>query len=768
MSILRRFTTLCAALALFAFHASTATADPPPWYPSHGPWVNMDAGYYSAVRLTRFLEVPAAAWGGWPKNDSLLVMGADNGGVSRSLDLGHRFEVVNGGRGFTDAPCGGYSADEVGLTGDAADLCTNAAKALDTVTVGPPSAVSQYINGTSDIRDIAAGPWPFAVPQALAALSLSPDNKPKVADAVVYMTSGQLWASPDAARQWFPLSPQCHAAQLLPGIKLVAVDQGRPGHVVVGANEHSFGHFVGDVSHCALVGAPSTPLEQTDCGSRQIAWTNDVGRQIQASMLATADYASSRNGPRELDLAGGGLPDHDPTNCNQWCAQAPTCATDKCPGCDVNACKANALALWKADAKWRYATVSHLATAKGGATCTIGRKLDGASWPGADPPSWLPDEGCGIEPEKYCHGKKGAGFITSATTMTSDQDDAFCPNLANCTCKSDPANCSYPDLQSLAIDPRNGFVYATATTGLLTSPTGGEHWVRRGKTAAGDDMALLSTTPAGPGGRLLSMQYPSAPLPAQPSEANAYDLNLTPEKIKNLGRISLSWKKCANGATYATNDYAGLPRVRGALTAVLAVDWVSPAGTLVSSVFMAHEPDDCDPAVAKVLPGALVFRDTANLLEEPGVAPKVLGKQGALGTGYRWVAREMPNEADRPIKLVRAFPIAGLITGAAPNTSVPAGPLFMHYTNAAVAPSDDRVLYAFGLPLNWPDAASPPAAAKSGTRYHVVGMWRSRDRGRSWAQVMSMTDPAFEATDYGGGNGPSTWRLTRSRRHRTV
>ncbi len=275
------------------------------------PWQLLNGGYNSTVRGAWLLALPDL-----PANDKMfklfqdaaLFMGADQGGISRSVlpdgpnttDLANKFgrdwEVVNGGRGVSDSACGGYGA----LAGPS---CGNGGANVNAhgplLYGGPPSVLNTY-----DIGGMAAGGWPTSlgptglnVLDAISDFCLSPTGHLQRATGPVYVLSGnaeagELHFSPDAGRQWFPLAPQC-ALNASIGYRALAVDAGKPGHVVVASRPD--GNGIHDVGGCKSA-------EDNPCSARQVAWTNDVGLQMFKSLQSTA--AQNAATPFDIDLAG--------------------------------------------------------------------------------------------------------------------------------------------------------------------------------------------------------------------------------------------------------------------------------------------------------------------------------------------------------------------------------------------------------------------------------------------------------------------------------
>ena len=705
--------------------ASAALANPAVHRLSVAPWQPIATGYDSTMRHGRIIGLPTP-----PPNDpsffqlvenAVLTMTADNGGLSRSVEiplpstqlpatpLGKRWENVNGGRGFTSSHCGGYN------TGAG---CTDV-PGLSLVLGGPPSGADQggSFAPVASGRAEAGGGWPESTDvgelrSQVPGLCLAPDGSNRCAGGILYrtdvdMATGNggttLFASPDAGLQWYPLSPGC-AINSFNSIDHVAVDPGRPGHVVVTAAKDG---GPTDAGGCDVA---------QPCQARPVAWTKNVDPQLSASFLATTPTGGNFAFVT-LDLAGG---------------------------------------IFGSD--WRYAALSHLATNRlvynesNGWTesqCNVlpPDPLDLTSQPPAGVDPSLSDQ-CKalLGTEGTCHGIKGT---------SDDQHLGFCPSKAanagcNCTDPA-PATCKLPAINALSIDPRNGHVYASSNAGVLISLDGGKSWHRRGnqiywRYTATDPSGTFASTGelhagTGPfdagivGVRLLTMQGLDNVFPRL--DQTALDLNAQPAWIETVSPISMVFEACTNSPNPAEYDVpfdAGLldsngnqlHRKRGRVTATVAVTWrnpIRPAQEL-SGVFVASA-STCDPADDAHVSDPLVFRDTSSLVQSSHVgsaANWVLYNPSALENGQgtaEWLLDGQHNL------------VAGTITPnmKLPRLELPQGTL-MHYTAAAVAPSDSRIIYAWGYPIDGGQ---------------MLGLWRSTNRGATWHLAVSSHDPQTRA-----------------------
>ncbi len=585
-------------LSLTALAAAPATADT---QSAMYPWQLLSGGYDSSVNDGRILGYPQPAVPLGPGffnlvENSIMTMTADNGGFSRSAapwpcgglpwyllltcevapqGAGDRWENSNGGRGFTNSYCGGYGDDCAGL----------ASATLGAILAGPPSVMDNALPNYSP-NDIASGGWPDSLldwvrntngagfPICIAPAGLPDAQVNDCAPGMTYRTGlTHLFASPDAGRQWYPFASSCGLAWEA-GADHIAVDPGLPGHIVTAR--------AAEASGCT--GQYQVP--PPECAQRRIAWTLDVSSQIQKSIEATALNATDTT--HAVDLAGG----EDMSNPH---------------------------------AGWRYAALGHLALSNQNGVCDVAHAGIQANCQAeaTDPAN------------KYCHAVEAPADASH---------ERFCPNYAEdqCSCKDDAhnaitqANCTFPEVASLAIDPRNGQVYAPSNTGLLFSPDGGRKWRRHGHSLytqygwwqyAGVPTSTsepwpYETAPAvldadtDPGVTILTMQGMGTFWSAIPGTPAVLDLNGQPELIHHMGRVAFASAPCESGPLAGEpplfHDPMGSDRPRVRVTAVLAATWQDPIGpTLMHSGVFVARADSCSDAAGKA---PLVFRDAANLM----------------------------------------------------------------------------------------------------------------------------------------------------------
>ena len=396
------------------------------------------------------------------------------------------------------------------------------------------------------------------------------------AAAVTYrVTPEQLEVSSDGGRAWHPLTAACARTMRL-GADFLAVDALNAGHVVTAR--------AGDASGC-----PKMPTNGGQCNERGVAWNGDIGPQLIAALGAEADGAEGAPpalAHRAVDLAGGADAHND------------------APG-------------------WRYAGLSHLALSTDAGVCDVEHATLGPN--------------CSTDVGHFCHGTKPVHWLPDLPPV-----ERACPeyNVADCQCIGadgrpiNPTHCASPTPTALAIDPRNGAVYAPSAsgatlTGLLFSPDGGRTWRRSGHGAfckwspTGADITAAAEPwpyadpPArldeatDPGVRLLTLQgLPPLPL-AVFGAGVALDLNAQPEVLVRLSPVAFAMTPC--GASHGTYSNPALPgdvaRPRVRVTAMLTATWRNPTRTDEerTGVFVAHG-DSCTDEAARL---PLVFWDGA-------------------------------------------------------------------------------------------------------------------------------------------------------------
>jgi hypothetical protein len=561
----------------------------------------------------------------------VYMMGSDNGGWCASVDGATSFANANSGRLFSNRKCGGYDAawyKDDKLSPEVAqgygDCPVSEAEDLRPFAEGgPPTALAGFQGLHSNANDTVSGPAPaqLATP-ACAALCQSPNGASGCAQDVIYAVSTAFsYFSPDAARQWFPLRPQCQMHKEVT-YKAVAADAGKAGHLVMLASDYE-GHGTSEASGC---------IEKDGfqkCARRAIAWTEDVGPELEASILATtfADGKTLVDGKRRFERAGGGGAGEDPLKPDAG-STAPDADTSSGDGSSAGGSATESkyeLTTWSAQPKWRFASIANLpAPAQIGGTCRI---LDKAH-PNAEviterEGTVVADAAtCRADESQNCHGRLASEYMKpitqQSTTFAPEDRDAWCLNFADAGCKCTAAPdtvCRYPTPEYLEIDPRNGWAYLSTDVGLLTSPDGGGHWIREGQGPASNpaDNMVVGTggdAYAPSGAQLLTGQFNVATAGAAPEDPGVYDLQKTPDRIRSIGRMSLAFTPCPGGASAPM--YSGSTRKRGHLVAALPVDWIAPNGQRRSSVFVATEPANCDPGAQVPAPSAMVFADSAD------------------------------------------------------------------------------------------------------------------------------------------------------------
>jgi len=289
------------------------------------------------------------------------------------------------------------------------------------------------------------------------------------------------------------------------------------------------GHGTAEASGCNVDNAPS-------CGIRPIAWSDDVGPELEASILSTTFVEGKTliDGKRRFERAGGGGAGEDPLKPDAG-STAPD--ADASSG-DTSSADAGAseskfeLTAWKAQPKWRFASIANLpAPAQIGGNCRIRAVGESGSKEGtvvADAAT------CPADREQNCHGRDPKNYNTEQTSAHGVQDrDAWCLDFAagGCQCTAGPgALCRYPPPEYLEIDPRNGWAYLSTDVGLLASPDGGGHWIREGQGPASNPADKFDSFL---GAQLITGQF-NVPTPGQPTGSyQPYDLNKSSARIRS-------------------------------------------------------------------------------------------------------------------------------------------------------------------------------------------------------------------------------------------
>ena len=703
------------------------------------PWQSLAGAYNSAVNDGRILAYPddLSSDGRFFRlvENSIMTMTADNGGFSRSAapiveqcipeicapDPLTKTQICSFGP--SDPACiaqmpwqpGDRWENSNGGRGFTNSFCGGYPQCpwtpqLDMVLGGPPTAMDGGWDMLSP-GDVASGGWPSALLAFVQnyMLAYTTMNAPICIAPAGLDDSEAHSCAPGmtyrASRKGLFASPDA-GRQWYPFAASCSLSD-RIGASAIAVDPGNPSHVVtansakDNPKYGEASGCSVAPL----CAQRSVAWTADVSSQIITSIIATMPGAEDTT--HAVDKAGGPNPNSDASG-------------------------------------WRYAALGHLATGQDCDVAHAGIQL-----------------GCAADTSIMCHAQKPTGANPS--------QEAFCPDYTDGRCKCfvagssiATANCQFPEATSLAIDPRNGQVYApsaalnqiagsqTLQTGLLFSPDGGRKWRRHGHSYYlkwGSDGGMAQTTEpwpytedpdpfdaytdtvpdAGndPGVRILTMQGlpipPGAVAPSAVGDAWALDLNAQPELLVHLGRVTIVSTPCGSdpvageGVQYVapaglSADAPGYPRDRVHVVATVTAVWHDPlTPRQFSGVFVAHG-DSCTDAAARV---PLVFRDTANLMPAgiaatPGLT-QYTAPLGILDSETHWSPDSEPKSIDgKPVVKLPQFQTANSAGGGA-------GP--MMYAAAAVSPSDPRVLHAWG----W-----------CGDCVAQTGLWRSVDGGASF------------------------------------
>ncbi|GEM_PF-2725353 len=703
-------------------------------------WRIIDGDYGAATRVGRIIDLgrPTSPGEFGLEGGAVFVMGSDNGGFSRSAiekipgaspagraDWGVSWQPANGGRGFSASRCGGYEKVSKACSETGED---------QPIVFGSPAGGPDKGGMHLIAHDVAGAPgWPASLKlktlARITGLSVTPTGKTGRAPGLLYRVDGAgLSVSPDGGAQFFALPPHCRLNDgWRAAVRSVAADAGSPGRVVVASGTPS--HRTYDVAGCWNYNDrdPAKPKARRvaqECSRRRIAWSEDVGPQVAASILATATPATTRTAAYDVDFAGGQ-------------------GTQTTPG-----------------AAWRYASVAHLAvpqaTHRKGATakaCIL--KTAPAQLPKGTRPlvGTVPGPACGADAKEFCHATRGGPRPVEQACRDNRQ--------TACHCRDEPA-CRYPIPGPLTIDPRNGAIYAVARAssggnhaiGILMSRDG-RHWIRHGsgpftRFAVGrapqsatftDPWPYATKPPQERGVKLLTHAGLDV---AKPTDANALDLNANPSLLVDIGRISVAFRPCRDDVRYLP-DANGVRRRRGHLTYAVAVQWRDPArpDVQLSDVFIGHEPANCSPAAKPEsipAPGPLVFRSSRGLDAEEAAptaqsAPTSAAVLFSPRSGYRWLPEATPN---RPTKL----PLSASRARFTPKRIL----CRVDYHAAAVAPSDSRVVYAWAWSqqIAYHAGSNRPyreVADSSSQCGFLSGLWRSVDRGRTWHLAVGRHDP---------------------------
>ncbi len=547
------------ALAALVWASASLWADVPTYFP----WVPLSAGFGASVHG---LSVVPASDGG---AGSVYLQGDDISGLFRSEDCGETWQPVQGGPAGSTGVLGGY-ADEQGSW---VNCDCKTASCPDV-----PVCHSGITYGGAPASWAGAGGDPGAV--VWAAVPNQVKQLPGYAGAQqVMLRTRARYASVDGGRQNYPLSASCKALSIDHGPwAAVALDRGEPaqgrlGHAVVAAGAALLRPMLEsprpmEASGCAQPVA-SAGNKSDFCALRSIAWTQDLGAQLVASLQSGAQRHSAM--AHLLDLAS----------------------------------------------HWHYSSLAHLAVAHGSGSC--------------NPKG--PSAACVIDPKAFCHGaapQVGKTAVEDGCPAPTDsacgcQDDAGCHYPGVIDLQIDPrTGWAYAASDvGLLVSPDGGRTWTR--TGLepqptlapnpgtapprptaLTLPAGFVQWPNDSK---GLQTLLQATAP-----QLLVSEPPQAqaqPEPetqSEPRAANcgeqAYDLNKYPQLIERVGALSMQWSPSGTSAQ---------GRSDGTLTVYAPVTW-RQQGVLQSSVL-----------VASLEPGQWrwIFRDTRSLRAEPGCPPRL-------------------------------------------------------------------------------------------------------------------------------------------------
>ena len=239
----------------------------------------------------------------------------------------------------------------------------------------------------------------------------------------------------DGGVVWHALSAACLSPRPNPSVArwTLAVDAGDPRHVVAAIAGPTAS---GDTAGCG---------DYKPCQARQIAWTDDAAPQMNAVLRQ---------------------------------ARAPV--------------PAGAVEVDK-QSTWKFSSLSHLAAPKDDASIGLCAMTHDA----------LPNANCTTDQAMVCHWRREPSAVATdwpaftpmpRNAPTEDgclRDPAKAFGPCNCTLQD---ACTYPVVAHLAVDPRNGMVYASTNVGLLLSQDGGRSWSRTGDEAP----PLLQPNPRAP------------------------------------------------------------------------------------------------------------------------------------------------------------------------------------------------------------------------------------------------------------------------------
>lgn len=620
----------------------------------------------------------------------VVYVNGKSGGLYRSMDCGETWEPVNGGRPWSQAYAGGYPEAPCDPTNHS---CKHRIPYRT-----PPVSEPGGLDAGEDIT------W-NRPPSGNVAPGF-PDYAPVSWRGGV----GGPYYSRDAGETWASLSMGCQGTEWLPAVEdptppvhVVAVDQGAAAHVVAtreAGPASPNGPRTAEASGCQAA--------HTSCGERQIGWTENAMPQMYSVDKATHDGTAD---------AFGHVGDPD-----------GSLLIDK----------------WST---WKYSTLVHLAAAKDqAAPASINAFCAVAPQPAA---------ACTVNRDRQCHGHSSYDLAPGYSPWNPDppvpEDGCLDQTLQACKCSTTATSttCKYPDVAHIMIDPRNGYAYASTNVGLLVSPDGGRSWARNANDASPQLLPTTTVNPLNPVAGSTYIKQSTHLFTGTPSGCSSggilgCDLNLVPQRIISVGKMSWSWDHTAactagqldpltgadnallfgllsayggcgaNGASF-WRQFMDSPicTKTGRLRAYLPVTWWANAPSGVgqvkrSSVFFA-ESGPCD-----VL-GPLAFFDTrtvtaSGMVSETDSALNAMMPR--LPTGEPFSDNECFDPQVAPIRC----------------------PLDVRAIAVSASPEYRNVVYAI---MRSGDALGDDSTTCPGSCQHGMdGVYRSSDGGFTWAMVL--------------------------------
>ncbi len=504
---------------------------------TYDPWVLL-SGRFGGQRQSFSYAAPDVS--GAP---GVLWVSAKDGGVYRSADCGENWEPANGGLPWGNQVAGGFPG-----------ACTGAACTHNVPFMNPPVGQAVGKSGGGLIVHAHRGPDPWYE---------------RIADVLWRGGVEGPYFSLNGGDDWISASMSC-----LPGkglghysgdsdlVDIMASDQGDPFHTIAvrtaigGTNfEHLGEWWAGEqagarhTTEASACAPPSPPVPPADfnrkaCALRQIAWTDSAN-----ALAATNPQVSAAQAQVSAQAASGAFGIESVST-------------------------------------WKYSSLSHLAAPKSDDDAATGLCNPAAL-------NGLPSDKCSPAPDQICHGHGGTSGIAAPTTDVEDGCLA-----ASCNCTDDLVHCKYPDVSSVAIDPRNGYGYASTNTGLLFSVDGGRSWTRDGTNPAPPlaPNAALTTdgSLAGKAARLFTGVATGANTPGVVWEpGGGYDLNKQPQRIVSIGRMSITFhagEACTNELQILSEVFKG--NSAADVTFKRANGLQSRLGTLVAYLPVTWDADD--------------------------------------------------------------------------------------------------------------------------------------------------------------------------------